>query len=333
MSEQQVIVVTGASAGLGRVIAKEFGARGNRVALLARGLEGLEAAAKDVEAAGGDAFIFPTDVSRWEQVEDAARRVELEVGPIDVWVNDAMTSVFAPLRDVEPEEFERVTAVNYLGFVYGTMAALRRMLPRDRGTVVQVGSALAYRSIPLQSAYCGSKHAIVGFTESLRTELRHDHSGVQVTMVQMPAMNTPQFSWVRTKMPDHPQPVAPIYQPEVAARGVLFAADHPNRHNYYVGISTSLTVLANKIAPGLLDRYLAKTGYDSQQMAGRPVDRNRPDNLFEPVPSLAAEHGIFDDKAWSHSPQLWTTTHKTVLAGAAVAIGAALLARSRRSRA
>jgi hypothetical protein len=213
------------------------------------------------------------------------------------------------------------------------MAALRRMLPRDRGTIVQVGSALAYRSIPLQSAYCGSKHAIVGFTESLRTELRHDQSGVQVTMVQMPAMNTPQFSWVRTKMPNHPQPVAPIYQPEVAAKGVLFAADHPNRHNYYVGISTSLTVLANKIAPGLLDRYLAKTGYDSQQMAGRPVDRDRPDNLFEPVPGLAGEHGIFDDKAWSHSPQLWATTHKTLLAGAAAAAAGVLLARSRRSRA
>jgi NAD(P)-dependent dehydrogenase (short-subunit alcohol dehydrogenase family) len=334
MSEQRVIVVTGASAGLGRAIARGFGARGDRVALLARGLDGLEAAAKDVEAAGGEAFIVPTDVSSWEQVEDAARRVELEVGPIDVWVNDAMTSVFAPFRELEPQEFERVTAVNYLGFVYGTMAALRHMLPRDRGTIVQVGSALAYRSIPLQSAYCGSKHAILGFTESLRTELRHDHSGVRVTMVQMPAMNTPQFSWVRTKMPNHPQPVAPIYQPEIAAKGVLFAADHPDRHNYYVGISTSLTVLANKLAPGLLDRYLAKTGYDSQQMAGKPVARDRPDNLFDPVPGLAAEHGVFDDKAWSHSPQLWTTTHKTLLAGGAVAVaGAVVSSRFIRDRA
>jgi hypothetical protein len=219
--------------------------------------------------------------------------------------------------------------VNYLGFVYGTMAALRRMLPRDRGTIVQVGSALAYRSIPLQSAYCGSKHAILGFTESVRTELLHDHSSVSLTMVQMPAMNTPQFSWVRSKMPDHPQPVAPIYQPEVAARAVLFAADHPGRHNYYVGISTSLTVLANKVVPGLLDRYLARTGYESQQMPDRPVAGDRPDNLFEPVAGFAHAHGIFDDKAWSHSPQLWTTTHKAVLAiGAAVAAASIVVRRS-----
>jgi hypothetical protein len=205
------------------------------------------------------------------------------------------------------------------------------MLPRDHGTIVQVGSALAYRSIPLQSAYCGSKHAILGFTESLRTELRHDRSGVHVTMVQMPAMNTPQFSWVRTKLPDHPRPVAPIYQPDVAARGVLFAADHPDRHNYYMGISTSLTVLANKIAPGLLDRYLARTGFDSQQMPGKPVGRDRPDNLFTPVAGLATENGIFDDEAWSHSPQLWTTTHKAVLAGAA-AVAAGAIASTRRAR-
>lgn len=320
---QRTVVVTGASAGLGRAIACAFGARGDKVALLARGVDGLKGAADDVESAGGRALIVQTDVSRWEQVDAAAQQVETEFGPIDVWVNDAMTSVFAPFKDMTPEEFERVTAVNYLGFVYGTKAALNRMQPRDRGTIVQVGSALAFRSIPLQSAYCGSKHAILGFTESLRTELLHDHSGVSVTMVQMPAMNTPQFSWVRTKMPNHPQPVAPIYQPEVAARGVVFAADHPQRHNYYLGISTSLTVLGNKIAPGLLDRYLAATGYSSQQIPNRPVAADRPDNLFEPVADGHSTHGIFDDKALSHSPQFWFTTHKACLAFAAAVATAA----------
>jgi NAD(P)-dependent dehydrogenase (short-subunit alcohol dehydrogenase family) len=323
MSEARTVVVTGASAGLGRAIACAFGARGDNVALLARGMDGLEAAADEVEAAGGRALTVRTDVSRWDEVDAAAQQVEAEFGPIDVWVNNAMTSVFAPFNDVTPEEFERVTAVNYLGFVYGTMAALHRMQPRDRGAIVQVGSALALTSIPLQSAYCGSKHAILGFTESLRTELLHDRSGVSVTMVQMPAMNTPQFSWVRTKMPNHPQPVAPIYQPEVAARGVVFAADHPNRHNFYVGISTSLTVLANKVGPGLLDRYLAATGYDSQQIANRPVAPDRPDNLFEPVANVHRTHGIFDDKAWSHSPQLWLTTHKARVALAAAAVAGA----------
>jgi NAD(P)-dependent dehydrogenase (short-subunit alcohol dehydrogenase family) len=313
MGAQRVVVVTGASAGLGRAIASAFGARGDRVALLARGQEGLDAAAEEVEAAGGHALAVPTDVSSWNQVNAAAQTIEAAFGPIDVWVNDAMTSVFAPFKDVTPDEFERVTAVNYLGFVYGTMAALRSMLARNEGTIIQVGSALALRSIPLQSAYCGSKHAILGFTESLRTELLHDRSGVSVTMVQMPAMNTPQFSWVRNKMPNSPQPVAPIYQPEVAARSVLFAADHPNRHNYYVGISTSLTVVANKVAPGLLDRYLARTGYRSQQIADAPVVSDRPDNLFEPVRGMHRAHGTFDDRAWSHSPQFWATTHKTWL--------------------
>ena len=268
---------------------------------------------------------MPTDVADWEQVLAAARHVEDELGPIDVWINNAMTSVFAPFKDIEPEEFARVTAVNYLGFVHGTLAALRCMQPRNRGTIVQVGSALAMRSIPLQSAYCGSKHAILGFTTSLRTELLHDKSGIKVTMVQMPAMNTPQFSWVRSKLPHHPQPVPPIYQPEVGARGVVFAADHPNRHNFYVGLSTSLTVLGNKIAPGALDRYLAATGYRSQQMLTTTVDDSRPDNLFSPVHGDHGAHGIFDDRSLSSSPQLWATTHKTWLAAGA-GVAAAVLA-------
>ncbi|HEY7105411.1 MAG TPA: SDR family oxidoreductase [Acidimicrobiia bacterium] len=332
----RVVVVTGASAGLGRAVARAFAARGDAVALLARGVDGLRGAAEDVAAAGGRPLAIPTDVADADQVEQAAERAEAELGPIDVWVNNAMTSVFAPVVAVTPAEFARVTAVDYLGYVYGTLSALGRMLPRDRGAIVQVGSALALRSIPLQSAYCGSKHAVLGFTESLRTELLHDGTNVRVTMVQMPAMNTPQFSWVRTKLGRHPQPVAPIYQPEVAARGVLFAADHPNRHNYYVGLSTSLTVLANKLAPGLLDRYLAATGYRAQQMA-RAVDPDRPDNLFAPVPGDHGAHGIFDDRAHDHAAQLWFTTHKAVLAaglasvtGTAVGIAAARRAQSTR---
>ena len=234
----RVVVVTGASAGLGRAVARAFGEEGARVALVARGTDGLEATAKELEALGADALVAPTDMADPDEVEATANRVEVELGEIDVWVNDAMTGIFAPLWDITPAEFRRVTEVNYLGYVYGTMTALRRMRERDRGTIVQVGSALAYRGIPLQSAYCGSKHAIQGFTEALRCELLHDESGVQVTMVQMPAMNTPQFGWVRNKMPHHAQPVAPIYQPEVAARAVVYAADHPDRHEYHVGAST-----------------------------------------------------------------------------------------------
>jgi NAD(P)-dependent dehydrogenase (short-subunit alcohol dehydrogenase family) len=323
MSASRVVVVTGASAGVGRAIARAFGARGDRVALLARESTGLHAAADEVHAAGGDALAIATDVSECDQVFHAADRVESELGPIDVWVNNAMTSVFAPFVDIEPEAFERVTAVNYLGFAYGTLAALRRMRPRDHGVVVQVGSALAYRSIPLQSAYCGAKHAVLGLTESVRTELMHEHSRVKITMVQMPAMNTPQFAWVRTLLPDHPQPVPPIYQPEVAARAVVFASDHPDRRNFYVGLSTSLTVLANKLVPGILDRYLAATGYRSQQMAGVPVESGRPDNLFAPVEGLHATHGRFDDRAHRSNPQFWISTHRGPLVLLGAAAGAA----------
>ncbi|MEO5833197.1 MAG: SDR family oxidoreductase [Nakamurella sp.] len=329
----QVVVVTGASGGIGRATAAAFGARGARVALLARGAAGLAGAARDVEAGGGRALVVPTDVADPAQVEAAAERVENELGPIDVWVNVAFTSVFSPFEKIEPAEYKRVTEVNYLGFVYGTMAALKRMTPRDAGTIVQVGSALAYRGIPLQTAYCGSKHAIQGFHEALRCELLHDKSNVHVTMVQMPAVNTPQFSWVLNRMPKHAQPVPPIYQPEVAARGVLYAADHPRRREYWVGASTMGTLMANAVAPGLLDRYLARTGYSSQQT---PQDRS-PDqavNLWEPADGADGKdygaHGEFDDKAVGRSEQLWLSHHHGLIGVAAAAVAAVGIALARR---
>src|SRR5579862_1710012 len=296
--ETQTVVVTGASAGIGRATARLFGQRGARVGLIARGQAGLDGAARDVEEAGGTALAISADVADYDQVVAAARKVEEQLGPIDVWVNVAFTSVFSPFREIAAEEFRRVTEVSYLGFVYGTMAALSVMRPRDHGTIVQVGSALGERSIPLQSAYCGAKHAINGFTSSLRCELLHEGSGVAVTVVQMPAVNTPQFSWVRSKLPRHPQPVPPIYQPEVAARGVVFAADHPRRKQYWVGGSTTATLAANRVVPAVLDRYLARTGYRSQQTSQK-VAPDRPDNLLHPVDGTTGHdhgpHGIFDD--------------------------------------
>ncbi len=324
----RVVVVTGASGGIGRATAEAFGRCGDRVALLARGEAGLDAAAERIRAEGGSALTVPTDVADAEQVMAAADRVERELGPIDVWVNVAFTSVFAPFDQIRPEEFRRVTEVTYLGYVYGTMAALRRMKPRDRGTIVQVGSALAYRGIPLQSAYCGAKHAIQGFNESLRCELLHEHSGVRVTMVQMPAVNTPQFSWVLSRLPKHAQPVPPIYQPELAARAVLYAADHPRRREYWVGGSTMGTLAANAIAPGLLDRYLAKTGFDSQQ-TDQPRSPDQPVNLWQPADDEQGDdfgaHGEFDDKATARSPQLWASQHHGVLAAIGGAVAAAAL--------
>jgi NAD(P)-dependent dehydrogenase (short-subunit alcohol dehydrogenase family) len=317
-SSPRVVVVTGASGGIGRATARAFAARGDTVALLARGSEGLEAAAKDVRARGAVALPITVDTSDAAAVEAAAARVEDELGPIDVWVNVAFTSVFARFVDIEPEEFERVTKVTYLGYVNGTRTALRRMLPRDHGAIVQVGSTLAYRGIPLQSAYCGAKHAIQGFNESLRTELMHDGSKVQVTMVQMPAVNTPQFQWVLSRLPHQAQPVPPIYEPEVAAHAVVFAADHPGRREYWVGESTAATLLANAIAPGLLDRYLARTGFKSQQTAD-PKPQDQPANLWEPADADRdyGARGLFGDRSHRHSPQVWASQHHGTLAAAA----------------
>jgi NAD(P)-dependent dehydrogenase (short-subunit alcohol dehydrogenase family) len=273
----EVVVVTGASAGLGRATVREFARRGAHLGLLARGREGLERARQEVEAAGGRALVLPTDIADAEQVEAAAAAVEDQLGPIDIWVNNAMVSVFSPAKEMTPAEFKRVTEVTYLGYVYGTLAALRRMLPRDRGVIVQVGSALAYRGIPLQSAYCGAKHAIQGFAESLRCELLHDGSNVRVTMVQMPALNTPQFSWVKSRLPRKPQPVPPIFQPEAAADAIVHAAHH-YRREWFVGWPTVKAIMGNKIAPGFGDWYLARTGYEAQQYDG-PAALDRPHNL------------------------------------------------------
>src|SRR5947209_5924004 len=308
----QTVVITGASAGIGRATAQLFGKRGANVTLLARGAAGLQGAASDVEDGGGKALAIPTDVADQAAVASAADEAEAAFGPIDTWVNVAFTSVFAPFHEITAEEFKRVTEVTYLGYVHGTMEALAKMRPRDRGTVVQVGSALSQRSIPLQSAYCGAKHAVNGFTESVRCELLHEGSNVKITLVQMPAVNTPQFSWVRSRLPNHPQPVPPIYQPEVAARGVVYAADNPRRKQYWVGASTAATILANRAAPALLDRYLARTGYGSQQTS-EPADPDRPDNLLQPVDGVGGHdfgpHGEFDDRSHDQSSQAWLSRH------------------------
>ena len=323
----KVAVVTGASAGVGRATARELAGRGVRVALLARGEERLEAARSEIERAGGEALAISADVADPAAVEEAAARVERELGEIDVWVNGAMTAVLAEVADTTPDEFRRVTEVTYLGSVYGTMAALRRMLPRDRGGILQVGSALARRGIPLQASYCGAKHGVQGFLDSLRAELLHRGSQVTVTMVQLPALNTPQFGWVRTRLARHPQPVPPIYQPEVAGRAVAWAAEHPRRE-VWVGAPTIWTIIGSAVAPGLVDRYLARTGYDAQQ-AGWPLEPERPDNLFDPPPGDPGAHGPFDDQAHRRSPQLWLNTHRRALAvGGAAAAAAAAAAKA-----
>jgi NAD(P)-dependent dehydrogenase (short-subunit alcohol dehydrogenase family) len=308
----EVVVVTGASAGVGRATVRKFARHGARIGLLARGIDGLKAARKEVEELGTEALIIPTDVANADQVEAAAAQIEAEFGQIDIWINNAMTSVFSPIKQMTPEEFRRVTEVTYLGYVYGTLGALKRMLPRDRGVIVQVGSALAYRGIPLQAAYCAAKHAIQGFCDSLWCELLHDSSNVKVAMVQMPALNTPQFGWVKSRLSRKAQPVPPIFQPEVAAEAIYFAAHNPRRE-FYVGLPTVRAIVADKIAPGLLDRYLARTGYDSQQYDGAE-DPKRPDNLWQPVPGDHGAHGAFDSRARSWSPQLCTGEHRALVA-------------------
>jgi len=328
---KQVVVVTGASAGVGRAAVRAFARRGADVALVARGIDGLEGARREVEAEGSRALVIPTDVADAEQVEAAAERTERELGPVDVWVNNAMVSVFSPVKELEPAEIRRVTEVTYLGVVYGTLAALKRMLPRDRGAIVQVGSALAYRGIPLQAAYCGAKHAIQGFTESLRCELLHDGSQVHVAMVQLPAMNTPQFDWVKSRLPREPQPVPPIYEPEVAAEAIVWAASR-RRREVSVGAPTAAAIWGNKIASGLMDRYLARTGYASQQ-TDVPADPNRPNNLWQPLPGDHGAHGRFASRSWNSSPQTWVNEHLVPVAAVVVGSLAVVWAAVRAARA
>jgi NAD(P)-dependent dehydrogenase (short-subunit alcohol dehydrogenase family) len=329
-----VVVITGSSAGVGRATARQFARRGDAVALLARGEDALNGAAREVEQDGGRALPIPTDVADAAQVDAAAERATAELGDIDVWVNCAMASVLAPIWEIEPDEFRRVTEATYLGQVHGTMAALKRMRPRDRGAIVQVGSALAYRGIPLQSAYCGAKHAVRGFTDSVRTELMHEQSNVHITSVHLPALNTTQFRMVRTRMPRRPRPVAPVYQPEVAARAIVWASDHPERRELWVGGSTAMTILGSRLAPGTLaDRYLARTGFDGQQTdepAGE--ERRRRDYLFEPLPGDHGAHGDFDGESSDRSRQVWLAEHRKLIAGAGVlaAAGAAFASVARR---
>jgi NAD(P)-dependent dehydrogenase (short-subunit alcohol dehydrogenase family) len=313
----RVVVVTGESAGVGRATARAFGRRGDRVALLARGEEGLRDACQEVESAGGTALGIAVDVADAERVEAAAQRAEQELGPIDVWVNDAMTTIFAPFHEISPEDYKRATEVTYLGYVWGTMAALKRMRPRNRGSIVQVSSALAYRAIPLQSPYCGAKHAVRGFTDSIRSELMHDGLNVHLSAVNLPAVNTPQFDWCKSKMPHRAQPVPPIYQPEVIARAVYFAA-HSRRREVTVGWPAVKVIWGNKFFPALGDWYLARTGYKSQQ-TDEPRRPDRPSNLYKPVAGDHGAHGRFDPRATDWSAQSWLNMHRGWVAAGALA--------------
>src|SRR6201996_3569454 len=332
-AKPRVIVITGAAAGVGRAAAQMFAkTEGAHIGLIARGMEALEGAKRDVEALGGKAIIIQCDVTDAEGMEAAAERVEQELGPIDVWVNVAMTSVFAFIKDTTAAEFKRVTEVCYLGYVNGTLAALKRMLPRNRGHIIQVGSALAYRGIPLQAAYCASKHAIQGFMDSLRAELIHENSRIVATMVQMPALNTPQFDWCRTKLPNKAQPVPPIYQPEVAAEAIVYASKN-RRRAIYVGLPTVIAIMGNKIFPALGDYYLGKTGIQSQQ-TNEPAEKDKPDNLYEPVTGDHGAHGRFTRQARSFSLQLWTDKNRGWLAlglGALLVGAAAMTTALRRN--
>ncbi|HEY3856731.1 MAG TPA: SDR family oxidoreductase [Verrucomicrobiae bacterium] len=321
--QNEVVMITGASAGIGRATAQAFARRGAWIGLLARSAERLEAAREEVESLGGRGLVLVADVADDKAVEEAAARLEKEFGPIDIWINNAMASVFSPIAEMEPSEFRRVTEVTYLGYVWGTLAALRRMRPRNRGVIIQVGSALAYRGIPLQSAYCAAKHAIEGFTDSLRCELIHDKKDIHVCIVEMPAVNTPQFAWVRSRLPNKAQPVPPIFQPEVAADAIVFAATH-RRREIYVGFPTVKAIVGNKIAPGFLDRYLARNGFKSQQ-TDEPKNPNQPDNLWNPAPGAFAAHGSFDQNARQSSWQMILNKHRWAFLCSCIA-GIAILA-------
>jgi short-subunit dehydrogenase len=312
-TKQEVVVLTGASGGVGRATARKFGANGAKVALIARGRNGLEAAAREVEEAGGQAMVLPIDVANYEQVDAAASSVEDALGPIDVWINDAMVTVYAEFLDIEADEFKRATEVTYLGMVWGTKAALKRMVPRNNGSLVQVCSAMSYRGIPLQAPYCGAKHACKGFTESVITELKHHKSKVMVSMVQLPGLNTTQFTWGRTKFPKQTMPVPPMYQPEVAADAIHYAAHH-KRRQIYVGLPTVMNILGERTVPWLLDWYLARSGYKSQ-MTDQDLEPNGHDNLFEPVDEDRGAHGPFDKQAHSLSPQYELSKHRRKVFG------------------
>jgi NAD(P)-dependent dehydrogenase (short-subunit alcohol dehydrogenase family) len=327
MASNEVVVVTGATSGVGRAVVRRFAQDGARIGLLARGRDGLEATRREVEQAGGRALVLPTDVADWDAVSSAARAVEEAFGPIDIWINDAMTTVFAPVKDIEPDEYRRATEVTYLGTVWGTKAALERMLPRDRGSIVIVGSALAYRGIPLQAPYCGAKHGVKGFFESLRTELRHDKSNVRLSMVQLPGLNTPQFVHCRSKMPKVPQPVPPYYAPEVAADAVHWAA-HNCRRELYVGGPTVKTIVGNKVAPWLLERVLAKRGYSGQQ-SDKPADPQRKDNLVAPLPGDPGAHGPYDAKARTSSIQTQLSKRRGLIAAGVLMLSGSLAVATR----
>jgi NAD(P)-dependent dehydrogenase (short-subunit alcohol dehydrogenase family) len=327
MQAPEVVVITGASAGIGRATARAFGKRGAKVGLIARGRDGLEAAKCEIEELGGEAIVLPLDVADENAVEQAAAEVERTLGPIDIWINNAMLSVFSPIMNMMPSDYRRVTEVTYLGYVWGTLAALRRMKPRDHGAIVQVGSALAYRGIPLQSAYCAAKHAVQGFHDSLRSELIHDRSNVRVVMVQMPALNTPQFRWVKSRLPRKAQPVPPIFQPEVAAEAIVWAA-YSGRREINVGWPASKAIIGNNFAPGYADHYLAKHGYDAQ-MVDEPEVPGRPDNLYSPLPGDAGAHGVFDDRSKNASIALELNKRRGWIALGAAALLLASFARRR----
>ena len=314
----KIVVITGAGAGVGRAVANEFALRGDWVALIGRDQDRLAVAVEEIERLGVRAAAFPADVADWEAVEKAAAAIEQQLGPIDIWVNNAMATVFSPVKDITADEFRRATDVTYLGTVHGTMAALRRMRERNSGTIINVGSALAYRSVPLQAAYCGAKSAIRGFTDSLRSELIHDKLNIQLTMVHLPAVNTPQFGWAKNRTGHGARPVPPVYQPEVPARAIVYAV-HAKQREVWVGFPTVMAIMANRIAPNFADRYLAKSGYTGQQTATEKSP-DAPSNLFEPVPGHYGAHGTFDNEARSASWEMFATEHRFVLLAAAVGI-------------